>query len=61
MLQGGEVTGTAVIEGVRALLHDPAYQRGAQQLRSDIFALPTPNELVGQLEELAIKHRQERS
>jgi glycosyltransferase (activator-dependent family) len=59
MLQGGEVTGTAVIEGVRALLHDPAYQRGAQQLRSDIFALPTPNELVGQLEELAIKHRQE--
>jgi len=59
--QGGSLVlrgdGHAVREPVLRLLHDPELRRGAAALRDDILALPSPNELVGRLEELTNKHR----
>jgi glycosyltransferase (activator-dependent family) len=57
MLHAHEVTATVVRDRVRRLLHEPRFRQGAQRLRTDILALPSPHELVGPIEELTIRHR----
>ncbi|QFQ99417.1 activator-dependent family glycosyltransferase [Streptomyces phaeolivaceus] len=53
----GEPTGRAIREAVLRLLNDPAFRAGAAALRDEIDDLPTPNQLVGRLEELTARHR----
>jgi glycosyltransferase (activator-dependent family) len=57
VLHAHEVTATTVRDRVRRLLEEPRFRQGAQKLRDDIVALPTPHELVGRVEELTTKHR----
>jgi hypothetical protein len=57
MLHPHEVTATAVRDRVRRLLHEPRFRRGAERLRDDILALPSPHELVGDIEKLTAEHR----
>jgi glycosyltransferase (activator-dependent family) len=52
-----EVTGEKVRDSVRRLLSEPRFADRATALRDEIHALPTPNALVGQLEELTVKNR----
>ncbi|HEY0804472.1 MAG TPA: activator-dependent family glycosyltransferase [Pseudonocardiaceae bacterium] len=52
-----EVTGENVRDSVRRLLSEPGFRDRATALRDEIHALPTPNELVGRIEELTVKHR----
>jgi glycosyltransferase (activator-dependent family) len=52
-----EATGRTVREAVLRLLREPAFGERATALRDEIRALPTPNQLVPQLEELTAKHR----
>ena len=52
------VTGASVRAAVLRLLTEPAFREGAARLRDEMRALPTPNELVPQLEELAAKYRE---
>lgn len=52
-----EVTGANVRDSVQRLLGEPGFRDRATALRDEIHALPTPNELVGQLEELTVKYR----
>jgi glycosyltransferase (activator-dependent family) len=54
---GHRVTGDHIRDGVRRLLGEPRFAERAAALRDEITAMPTPAELVAQLEELAIKHR----
>ena len=56
-LDTSQATGANVRECVRRLLDEPSFRHGANALRDEIYALPTPNELVGQIEELTTKHR----
>ncbi|MEV4379971.1 activator-dependent family glycosyltransferase [Streptosporangium sp. NPDC049644] len=56
-LHPSEATGPNIRESVLRLLREPAFRDGAIRLRDEIRALPTPNELVPHLEELAAKHR----
>jgi glycosyltransferase (activator-dependent family) len=51
-----EASGDTVRDAVQRLL-GPTFQQGAQRLRDEMRALPSPNELVGTLEELTTKHR----
>ncbi|MDI6105165.1 activator-dependent family glycosyltransferase [Actinoplanes sp. NEAU-A12] len=39
------------------LLSEPSFQAGADRLRDEILAMPTPNELVRQLEDRTASHR----
>jgi UDP:flavonoid glycosyltransferase YjiC (YdhE family) len=43
----------AVVENCQALLDDPSYRAKAVALRDEIFAMPSPVELVGHIEKLA--------
>jgi glycosyltransferase (activator-dependent family) len=52
-IPGGRVTGTAIRDNVLRLLHEPAFAERAAALRDEILAMPAPNTLVPQLEELA--------
>ncbi|MGC7102059.1 activator-dependent family glycosyltransferase [Amycolatopsis lurida] len=52
-----EATGQAVRDGVLELLSNPSFAENAARLREEMLSLPTPNELVPQLEELTVKHR----
>jgi glycosyltransferase (activator-dependent family) len=52
-----EVTGDNVRESLLRLLDEPRFAERATALRDEMFALPSPNELVGRLEELTTKHR----
>jgi glycosyltransferase (activator-dependent family) len=52
-----QVTGDNVRESVRRLLTEPRFTERATALRDEMFTLPTPNQLIPQLEELTIKHR----
>jgi glycosyltransferase (activator-dependent family) len=53
----GQATGQAVRDSLLRLLNEPTFRRRATDLRDEIHALPTPNQLVPQLEELTAKHR----
>jgi glycosyltransferase (activator-dependent family) len=50
-------TGRSVRDSVRRLLDEPGFRHAATALRDEILALPTPNQLVPQLEQLTTKHR----
>ncbi|MDI6105164.1 activator-dependent family glycosyltransferase [Actinoplanes sp. NEAU-A12] len=50
-------TGDAVRASVQRLLTEPHFQVRAQALTDEIRALPTPNQLVPQLEQLTAKYR----
>jgi glycosyltransferase (activator-dependent family) len=50
-------TGDAVRGAVRALLTEPSYRAAAGRLRAEMHALPSPNALVGQIEEATVKYR----
>ena len=52
-----EVTGDNVRHNLQRLLTEPKFTERATALRDEMLALPTPNELVPQLEELTTKHR----
>lgn len=52
-----EVTGENVRASVLRLLSEPRFGQRAAALRDEMFALPTPNALVGRLEELTTKHQ----
>jgi glycosyltransferase (activator-dependent family) len=52
-----EATGAQVRAGLLRLLDEPSFREHALELRAEMLALPTPNELVPRLEELAGKHR----
>ncbi|MET0234358.1 MAG: activator-dependent family glycosyltransferase [Kibdelosporangium sp.] len=57
MIRADQATGEVVRDNVARLLTEPAFGERANALRDELFALPTPNELVGDLEELTTKHR----
>ncbi|RZQ61158.1 activator-dependent family glycosyltransferase [Amycolatopsis suaedae] len=52
-----QVTGDGVRDAVARLLTEPRFTERAAALRDEMFALPSPNEAVAQLEELTTKHR----
>nr|MDT0661779.1 activator-dependent family glycosyltransferase [Micromonospora sp. DSM 115978] len=49
----GEVTGPAIRAAVARLLDEPDFTRNAVRLAEEMRALPTPNDLVPQIEKLA--------
>ncbi|CCH33136.1 activator-dependent family glycosyltransferase [Actinosynnema sp. NPDC047251] len=55
VLDAERATGSAVRDGVRRLLAEPGFRERADALRAEIHALPSPNELVTALEELAVR------
>jgi glycosyltransferase (activator-dependent family) len=52
-----KATGEAVRENLLRLLHEPAFGEGAARLREEMLAQPTPNQVVGVLEELRAEFR----
>jgi glycosyltransferase (activator-dependent family) len=56
-IPSAEATGAAVRQQVVRLLEDPALAAGAARLRDQMTAMPSPNELVGELETLAGTYR----
>jgi UDP:flavonoid glycosyltransferase YjiC (YdhE family) len=52
-----EVTGARVREAVRRLLAEPAFRANAGRLRREVEDMPTPNQLVPELERLTVKYR----
>jgi glycosyltransferase (activator-dependent family) len=56
-IHAGEATGDRVREAVRALLDQPSYRAAAGRLRAEMEALPSPNNLVTQIEEATAKYR----
>ena len=57
MLSGAEVTGANVRAKLLRLLGEPAFGTKAEQLRDEVLAMPTPSQVVGELEALTTKHR----
>ncbi|MET7395844.1 activator-dependent family glycosyltransferase [Dactylosporangium sp. NPDC005572] len=53
-----EATGEKVRAAVLRLLSEESFRRRAADLRDEILALPTPNELVPRLERLTAEHRE---
>ncbi|MFF0744471.1 activator-dependent family glycosyltransferase [Streptomyces sp. NPDC004111] len=56
-LHTSEVTGPLLRERLVRLLEEPSFARRAADLRDELLRLPTPNELVGRLEELTARFR----
>jgi glycosyltransferase (activator-dependent family) len=56
-LKADEATGPVVRDSVARLLAEPSFSDRAAQLQDQMLSMPTPSELVGPLEELAVKHR----
>ncbi|KUL55251.1 glycosyl transferase [Streptomyces sp. NRRL F-4489] len=56
-LHTSRATGQAVRDAVQRLLAEPRFTERAAALRDETLALPTPNQLVPQLEELTARHR----
>jgi len=52
-----QVTGANVREGVLRLLNEPSFTTAARRLQDEIRALPSPNDLVPEIEALTRKHR----
>jgi glycosyltransferase (activator-dependent family) len=55
-IHASQVTGDTVRDHVCRLLDESTFRRQAARLRDEMFAMPTPGELVAQLEQLAAKH-----
>ncbi|MET0234357.1 MAG: activator-dependent family glycosyltransferase [Kibdelosporangium sp.] len=56
-IDSAAATGETVRDSVLQLLNEPTFGKEANRLRDEIHATPTPNELVGRLEELTTKYR----
>lgn len=52
-----KATGQSVRDGLLRLLHEDSFTERAAALRDEMLALPSPNQLVGQIEELTNKHQ----
>ncbi|MGP3912312.1 activator-dependent family glycosyltransferase [Nonomuraea sp. 10N515B] len=52
-----DVTGEQVRDHVARLLKEPSFRQEAQRLRAEQLALPTPNDLVPELERLTAEYR----
>ncbi|MFF5246038.1 activator-dependent family glycosyltransferase, partial [Streptosporangium sp. NPDC000095] len=57
VVRGGEATGARVREDLLRLLGDPSYTHAAARLREEMHTMPTPNDLVPELERLTAHHR----
>jgi glycosyltransferase (activator-dependent family) len=57
MIRADQATGEVVRKNVARLLDEPAFGERAAHLRDELYTMPTPNQLVGDLEELTTKHR----
>ncbi|MEU3170414.1 nucleotide disphospho-sugar-binding domain-containing protein, partial [Streptosporangium sp. NPDC006930] len=57
VVRGGEATGARVREDLLRLLGDPSYTHAAARLREEMHTMPTPNDLVPELERLTARHR----
>ncbi|ONI75994.1 glycosyl transferase [Actinosynnema sp. ALI-1.44] len=51
-IHSSDATGPAIRSALLRLLHEPRFQAGAQRLRGEMLAMPTPNEIVPLLENL---------
>ncbi|MEU3723307.1 activator-dependent family glycosyltransferase [Streptomyces sp. NPDC031705] len=58
VLNPREASGADVRDGLRALLSEPEFRRGAAVLRDRMLAMPAPNELVGVLERFTAERRE---
>ena len=56
-MHGRDASGQKVREHLLRLLGEPSFAEAAGRLRAEIEAMPTPNELVGELERLTAEHR----
>jgi glycosyltransferase (activator-dependent family) len=56
-LHSDQASGDAVREALEYVLAEPSFETRAGALREEIRSLPTPNEVAGQLEQLAEKYR----
>jgi glycosyltransferase (activator-dependent family) len=56
-IKADEATGEVVRDSVARLLTEPAFRDRAARLRDEMADMPTPSELVGSIEELAVKNR----
>jgi glycosyltransferase (activator-dependent family) len=56
-IDAGSATGEAIRAGVQRLITEPAFRQGAERLRDEIGALPTPSQFVADLLQLTTKHR----
>jgi glycosyltransferase (activator-dependent family) len=56
-IPAGEATGQTIRENLLRLLNEPSFRENARRLRDEMRSLPSPNELVGELEELTTKLR----
>ena len=57
VMRSGDASGPRVREHLLRLLGEPSFAESAGRLRAEIEAMPTPNELVPQLERLTAEHR----
>jgi glycosyltransferase (activator-dependent family) len=57
MIHSNEATGDLVRDHLVRLLAEPAFREGADRLRDEMLGMPSPNDFVGELEELVAKHR----
>ncbi|MFF3444706.1 activator-dependent family glycosyltransferase [Streptosporangium sp. NPDC002721] len=57
VMHGRDASGPRVREHLLRLLEEPSFAESAGRLRAEIEAMPTPNELVPQLERLTAEHR----
>lgn len=53
---GSEVSGPALRDAVSRLLDEPSFTAAAGRLRAEMLALPSPNELAGDLERLTTRY-----
>jgi glycosyltransferase len=54
-LSSHEVSASALREKLTRVLSEPLFQAGADRLRAEMLAAPTPNDIVPRLEELAAR------
>ncbi|MFI6507762.1 activator-dependent family glycosyltransferase [Streptosporangium sp. NPDC050855] len=57
VMHGRDASGPRVREHLLRLLGESSFAEAAGRLRTEIEAMPTPNELVGELERLTAEHR----
>ncbi|AVZ73111.1 glycosyl transferase [Streptomyces lunaelactis] len=57
VLNPKETTGEAVRDAVLRLLSEPGFRKGAEALRGTLLDMPTPNQLVPELEQFVASHQ----
>jgi UDP:flavonoid glycosyltransferase YjiC (YdhE family) len=55
-IHADEATGSLVRDSVLRLLKEPGFRLAAAALRDEMLAMPTPNQLVPEIEELTTKN-----